>query len=146
MKNTQDLYELAQHLENIKGKKTTFSLGFSGRLISTRKRIDDPWYRSFTYATVLFIAGIISAYTIFWEDWSFFQTLPFWLVAAAYIGILLIKEIRMRKSHQQNRIMITDLSTCPICQYAFDADGIAHFRQNSEILCPICHTKFGKKK
>ena len=43
MKIDQDLYELAQHLEKIKGKETTFSGGFSGRFINTKKRIDDPW-------------------------------------------------------------------------------------------------------
>jgi len=145
MKGTQDLYELALHLEKIKGKETHFSLGFSGRLIQTRKRIDEPWVRGFTYASVLFVAGIVSAYTSFWSNWSLVQTLPFWLVATAYIGILIIEEKRMHKSHKKSRIMVIELETCPICQYIFDADGRLHFQQYAEIICPICHSKFGKK-
>jgi uncharacterized paraquat-inducible protein A len=146
MKTDQDLYELAQHLEKIKGKETQFSLGFSGRLISTKKRLDDPWARGFTYVAVIFIAGIISSYFFYWENWRFIQTLPFWMVAAAYIGVLNYEEIRMRKSHEQQRIMITELNKCPVCQYTFDTDGIKHFQQYSAIVCPICHSKFGKKK
>ena len=146
MKTDQDLYELAQHLEIIKGKETQFSLGFSGRLVSTKKRLDDPWAKGFAYAAVSFIAGIISAYCFFWENWRFVQTLPFWLVAGAYIGVLNFEEIRMRKSHEQQRIMIANLVKCPVCKYAFDIDGITHFQQYSQIICPIIHSKFGKKK
>jgi len=146
MKPDQDLYELAQHLEKIKGKETQFSLGLSGRLVSTKKRLDDPWARGFAYAVVLFIAGIISAYCFFWKNWRFVQTLSFWLVAAAYIGVLIYEEIRMRKSHEQQRIMITNLDKCPVCKYAFDTDGITHFQQYFTIICPICHSKLGKKK
>lgn len=145
MKDTQDLYELALHLEKLKGKETQFSLGFSGRLIQTRKRIDEPWVRGFTYALVLFVAGIISAYTTVWNNWNFAQILPFWLVAAGYIGILIIEEKRMHKSHNKDRIMLINLENCPICQYIFDADGRLHFQQYTEIICPICHSKFGKK-